>query len=74
MGAMLNPQPGVRPPYGMYPQLHHQPPPNLFVPGAPQNPYQVPNAHIYQIPPPPIAYGSIPIAPGIPDMYHPQMM
>ncbi len=63
-GAIPPPQPGGRGPYTMYPQIHHQPPPGLFI--QPQGPYAVQNQHIYQIPPPPIAYGTIPLVPPMP--------
>jgi hypothetical protein len=38
--------------------------------------YPVPNPNIYQIPSPPIAYGSIQpmVQPMPPEMYHPQMV
>lgn len=59
------PQPGMRHPYAMYPpQMHHQLPPNMYVPQ--QGPYPVVNPHIYQIPPPHIPYGSVPIVQPIP--------
>lgn len=61
------PQPGVRNPYAMYPpQMHHQPPTNMYIPA--QGPYQVPNPHMYQIPPP-IPYGTVPMVPPLPDLY-----
>lgn len=70
------PQPGVRHPYAMYPpQMHHQTPPNLYVPPPTQGPYQIPNPHMYQIPP--IPYGTVPIVPPMPDLYrmeHPQII
>ena len=70
------PQPGMRHPYAMYPpQMHHQPPPTMYVPQ--QGPYPVINPHIYQIPSPHIPYGSVPIVQPIPELYrmeHPQIM
>jgi hypothetical protein len=74
-GSIPPSQPGSRPPYGMYPQLHHQPPPGIFAPPH-QNIYAVSNPNIYQIPPPPLAYGSIQqlVQTMPPEIYHPQMM
>lgn len=61
-------QPGVRPPYGMYaPPIH----PQAIYPTQPG--YQIPNPHMYQIPPPPIPYGSV-IQPDIYRLDHPTQM
>ena len=75
-GAIPPTQPNTRPPYGVYAQLHHQPPPGFFTPSPHQNLYPVQNPNIYQIPPPPIAYGAMqPVIQPIPqELYHPQMM
>lgn len=43
-----------RPSFGMYhPTLHHPPPPGgiYMTPQPAQNPYQISNAHLYQMPP-----------------------
>ena len=50
----------------MYPpQVHHQSPSGMYVAPPPQGPYQIPNPHMYQIPP----YGTVSMIPPVPDLY-----